>query len=131
MIACEGVGSACASGKDFGRWHTFIYSRAASTEIVSVEETKRRHIPSKRQWLQLVSELVAHEVFSTLLHPIQKVEVGLRGTSPQMATILHQWSNSRLIKIADSLWWKIAVGTIETTNTLSCLLADRLDVRFP
>ena len=78
--------------------------RAAFVEVVSVEETERSHISSHRQWKKLVSKLLAHQVLSTLLYAVKELEtVRLRGSSPEMATILHQWADGCLVKVKDAL----------------------------
>ena len=56
-------------------------------EVVSVEETEGSHISSDRQWKKLVSKLLAHQVLSTLLYAVKELEVRLRGSSPEMATM--------------------------------------------
>ena len=78
--------------------------RAAFAEVVSMEETEGSHISSDRQWKKLVSKLLAHQLLSTLLYVVKKLEVRLRGSSPEMATILHQWAGGCLGKIKDALW---------------------------
>ena len=65
---------------------------AAFAKVVSVEETGGSHISSDRQWKKLVSKLLAHQVLSTLLYAVKKLEVRLRGSSPEIATVLHQWA---------------------------------------
>ena len=62
------------------------------------------HISSDRQWKKLVSKLLAHQVLSTLLYAVKKLEVRLRGSSPEMATVLHQWADGCLVKVKDALW---------------------------
>ena len=50
-------------------------SLSAEPKVVSIEETEGSHISSDRQWKKLVSELLAHQVLSTLLYAVKKLEV--------------------------------------------------------
>ena len=52
--------------------------RAAFAKVVSVEETEGSHILSDRQWKKLVSKLLAHQVLSTLLYAVKKLEVRIQ-----------------------------------------------------
>ena len=95
----------CYSHKDFGFGNTLAKLRVAFTEV-SVEETEGSHISSDRQWKKLVSKLLAHEILGTLFYAVKKLEVRLRGSSPESTTIglLHQWADDCLVKVKDAPW---------------------------
>ena len=64
-----------------------------------MREATSRLTNNGRSWL--VSKLLAHQFLSRLLYAVKMLEVRLRGSSPEMATILHQRADGSLIKVKD------------------------------
>ena len=124
-------GKSCVSDKCFAGRNHLLELLGAPTVVVSVQQRETGNIASVRKRLQGWKQAVPNKVAKTALYSVKAGERLLRGSSPDMTTVFHPWTDLAFVKIEDSSWGQKSLRSKERANHLAGLFGNRQDVGVP